>query len=79
MLLYISLDQAGRLYLIAGDEKYAKVATVIEVIGVEVALTVMVSNKVGVTEESETAMEFVGQAYSWTGYFAVESRSKSRK
>ena len=50
-------------------------AAVIEVIGDEVALTVMVSNKADVSEQTETTVEFGGQTYSWTGYFSVEFKS----
>ena len=50
-------------------------ATVIEVIGDEIALTVMVSNNPDVTEQMETTVEFNNQAYRWTGYFAVEPKA----
>ena len=50
-------------------------ATVIEVIGDEIALTVMVNNNPDVTEQTETTVEFNNQAYRWTGYFAVEPKA----
>lgn len=48
--------------------------SVVEIIGEEVKLTVMVSNNPEVTEQTETTIEFNNQSYSWTGYLAVESK-----
>lgn len=50
-------------------------ATVIEIIGDDIALTVMVNNNPEVTEETKTAVEFGEKLYNWTGYFAVETIS----
>jgi len=49
-------------------------ATVVEIVGDEVSLTVMVNNSTDVTEQTETSVGFGGQTYSWTGYFAVEEK-----
>ena len=48
-------------------------ATVVEIIGDDIALTVMVNNRADVTEQSQMTVEFAGQSYSWMGNFLVEA------
>ena len=50
-------------------------ATVVEIIGDDIALTVMVNNRPDVTEQSQMTVEFGGKSYSWTGYFAVNKKT----
>lgn len=49
-------------------------ASVVEIIGDDLSLLVMVNNSADVTEQTETSVEFGGTTYSWTGYFAVEAK-----
>ena len=49
-------------------------ASVIEIIGEELALTVMINNNPSVTQESQTTVEFNNQSYSWQGYLAVTTK-----
>ncbi|NKF51943.1 alginate lyase family protein [Shewanella sp. WXL01] len=48
--------------------------SVIEVVTAETTLTVMVSNQVGVTADTENSVTFNNQTFQWQGYFAVEAR-----
>lgn len=68
----VSTDPSGKIQeinIIGFDEE----ASVVEISGDGIALTVMVNNSPDVTEQSETSVEFGGTTYSWTGYLAVES------
>jgi len=53
---------------------YNENASVVEIVGDDLSLLVMVNNSADVTEQTETSVEFGGQTYSWTGYFAVEAK-----
>lgn len=50
-------------------------ASVIEVLGEDIALTVMVNNSPSVTSSTQTNVSFADKHYSWTGYLAVESHN----
>ena len=68
-----SLDAHGKIHtinIIGFNEK----ATVIEVLGEGIALTVMINNAKDATATSETTIEFNNQSYSWTGFLVVESK-----
>ncbi|RVU86650.1 chondroitin lyase [Leucothrix sargassi] len=54
---------------------YNENASVVEIVGDDLSLLVMVNNSADVTEQTETSVEFGGQTYSWTGYFAVEAKN----
>ena len=68
-----SLDARGKIHtidIIGFDDN----ATVVDIIGDDIALTVMVNNKPDATEQSQTTIEFNNQSYSWQGFVAVESK-----
>lgn len=70
----ISIDASGKIQsvnVIGFDDN----ASVIEILGEGIALTVMVNNRPDATEQSETTVEFNNQVYRWTGFLAVEPKS----
>ena len=68
-----SLDARGKIHSI-NIVGFNDDATVVDLIGEDMALTVMVNNKPGATEENQTTIEFNNQTYSWQGFVAVESK-----
>lgn len=68
-----SLDARGKIQEINVVGFNAQ-ATVVDIIGEGIALTVMVSNDPQVTEQTATTIEFNNQSYSWKGFLAVESK-----
>lgn len=70
----VSLGTQGKIQavsIVGFDEN----ASVIEILGEGIALTVMINNNADVTEESQMTAEFHGQSYSWTGFFSVDGTS----
>ncbi|WP_022941342.1 heparinase II/III domain-containing protein [Psychromonas hadalis] len=53
-------------------------ASVIEILGDDINLTVMVNNDPNATSESQTTIEFNNQSYSWQGFLAVETNNTKR-
>jgi len=71
--LEASIDARGKITdvnIIGFNDK----ASVIEILGENIALTVMVNNDPHATEQSQTTIEFNHQSYSWQGFLAVESK-----
>ena len=68
-----SLDARGKIHTI-NIIGFNEQASVIEVLGEDIALTVMINNSPDATETSETTIEFNNQSYSWTGFLVVESK-----
>ena len=68
-----SLEARGKIHSIEiigfNDE-----ASVIEILGDDIALTVMINNAPNATEASQTTIEFNNQSYSWQGFLAVTSK-----
>ena len=68
-----SLEARGRIQeinIIGFDDN----ASIIEIIGEDIALTVMVNNNPNATGQSQTDIEFNSESYSWKGFFAVNSK-----
>ncbi|MEG3755974.1 heparinase II/III domain-containing protein [Psychromonas arctica] len=68
-----SLDARGKIHTI-NIIGFNEQATVIEVLGEGIALTVMINNAKDATATSKTTIEFNNQSYSWTGFLVVESK-----
>ncbi|RBW43074.1 chondroitin lyase [Psychromonas sp. B3M02] len=68
-----SLDARGKIHTI-NIIGFNEQASVIEVLGEDIALTVMINNAKDATETSQTTIEFNNQSYSWTGFLVVESK-----
>jgi len=49
-------------------------ASVIEILGDDLVLTVMINNDPKATEQSQTTIEFNNQSYSWQGFLAVQTK-----
>lgn len=68
-----SLEARGKIQtinIIGFDDK----ASVIEILGDNIDLIVMVNNDTNATEQSHTTIEFNHQSYSWQGFLAVETK-----
>ncbi|WP_409440279.1 heparinase II/III family protein [Psychromonas sp. GE-S-Ul-11] len=68
-----SLDARGKIHTI-NIIGFNEQASVIEVLGDDIALIVMINNAKDATAASETTIEFNHQTYSWKGFLVVESK-----
>ena len=68
-----SLDARGKVESI-NIVGFNDAATVIEVTGEDIALTIMVNNSIDATEQSTTTVEFNNTTYNWQGFVAVETK-----
>ncbi|WP_299668492.1 heparinase II/III family protein [uncultured Psychromonas sp.] len=68
-----SLDARGKIHSI-NIVGFNDDATVVDLVGEGIALTVMVNNDCNATADSQTTIEFNNQSYSFQGFVAVESK-----
>jgi len=68
-----SLDACGKINSI-NIVGFNDNATVVDLVGEGIALTVMVNNDRNATADSQTTIEFNNQSYSFQGFVAVESK-----
>lgn len=68
-----SLDARGKIHTI-NIIGFNEQATVVDIIGEGIALTVMINNDRHVTADSQTTIEFNNQTYSFQGFVAVKSK-----
>ena len=50
-----------------------ELGSVVEITSEKAVFTLMVSNQMNVTKDSQNQLEFDGKTYSWTGFYALET------